>query len=73
MSPINNKPIASVVQGNVENLKECLEESQKAWEVWADIPAPQRGEIVRQIGDSLRANLNNLGKLVRIKILIYSK
>ena len=36
-SPVNNKPIASVVQGNVANLLECIEESQKAWEQWADV------------------------------------
>jgi aldehyde dehydrogenase family 7 protein A1 len=68
MSPINNKPIALVVQGNVTNLLECIDESEKAWQIWADMPAPQRGEIVRQIGDSLRTNLQSLGKLIALEM-----
>jgi len=68
ISPTNNKPIASVVQGNVSNLHECIEESKKAWEIWADMPAPARGEIVRQIGDSLREKLHPLGKLIALEM-----
>lgn len=30
------------------------------------MPAPQRGEIIRQVGDSLRVHLQSLGKLVRV-------
>jgi len=68
MSPVNNKPIASVVQGNVPNLLECIDESEKAWQIWADMPAPQRGEIIRQVGDSLRVNLQSLGKLIALEM-----
>ena len=35
--PSNNKPIAAVVQGNVKNFDTCVEESVKAWEIWADV------------------------------------
>jgi aldehyde dehydrogenase family 7 protein A1 len=45
INPANNKPIAAVIQGNVNNLLECIDESQKAWEIWAELPAPKRGEI----------------------------
>ena len=37
MCPANNKPIAAVAQGNVKNYEECIEEAQKAWEIWADV------------------------------------
>lgn len=40
--------------------------------MWADIPAPKRGEIVRQIGDALRSKLTLLGKLVSIEMGLYS-
>jgi len=33
--------------------------------MWSNVPAPKRGDIVRQIGDELRKNLQSLGKLVR--------
>ena len=41
-----------------------VETAQAAFAVWRHFPAPKRGEIVRQIGDALRANKANLGALV---------
>jgi aldehyde dehydrogenase family 7 protein A1 len=43
-------------------------EARKAWSTWADIPAPKRGEIVRQIGVALREKLEPLGKLVSMEM-----
>lgn len=60
--------IAEVRQGNFEDFETCVQEAEKAWQVWAEIPAPRRGEIVRQIGDALRQNLTNLGRLVSIEM-----
>lgn len=66
--PANNRPIASVIQGNTDDYKQCIEESVKAWELWSDITAPKRGEIVRQIGDSLRTFKEPLGKLISLEM-----
>jgi aldehyde dehydrogenase family 7 protein A1 len=60
--------IAEVKQGNVDDYTSCIQASQKAWEVWADLPAPRRGEIVRQIGDALRDKIQPLGKLVSVEM-----
>ncbi|CAF0974683.1 unnamed protein product [Brachionus calyciflorus] len=68
MCPANNKPIASVTQGTVQDYDSCVEESLKAWELWADVPAPKRGEIVRQIGDSLRKYKEPLGNLISLEM-----
>jgi aldehyde dehydrogenase (NAD+) len=38
--------------------------AQQAYKTWSKVPAPQRGEIVRQIGNSLREAKKDLGKLV---------
>lgn len=35
--PGNNRPIASVLQGNVDNYNQCVEESVNAWKIWADV------------------------------------
>ena len=66
--PANGKPIAQVTQGTVAEYNEAVEKSRKAWDIWADVPAPKRGEIVRQIGDALRAKLQPLGKLVAMEM-----
>ncbi len=38
--------------------------SQEVFEKWRMVPAPERGEIVRQIGLALREHKSDLGKLV---------
>ena len=66
--PANGRPIADVQQASVADYNTCVEEAQKAWSMWADLPAPRRGEIVRQIGDALRAKLTPLGQLVSLEM-----
>lgn len=46
----------------------CVTAAEQAWHEWAELPAPARGEIVRQIGDALREKLNPLGKLVSLEM-----
>ena len=67
-SPANNQEIASVRQGTLAEYDECVKASKAAWEVWADVPAPQRGEVVRQIGERLRTKLPLLGKLLAMEM-----
>ncbi|XP_065169766.1 putative aldehyde dehydrogenase family 7 member A1 homolog isoform X2 [Atheta coriaria] len=62
--PSNGQVIAEVKYGTASDYDSCVKASQKAWETWADMPIPARGEIVRQIGDALREKLVPLGKLV---------
>ncbi|KAK7086425.1 Alpha-aminoadipic semialdehyde dehydrogenase [Halocaridina rubra] len=66
--PANKRPIAQVQQGTVADLDSCVKAGQEAWQVWADMPAPARGEIVRQIGEALREKLEPLGKLVSLEM-----
>ena len=63
-SPINGKKMASVQLINDQDYDQAVQQAQKAFDEWKTIPAPQRGEIVRQIGVALRAHKNELGKLV---------
>uniref|UniRef100_A0A803VDQ2 Alpha-aminoadipic semialdehyde dehydrogenase n=1 Tax=Ficedula albicollis TaxID=59894 RepID=A0A803VDQ2_FICAL len=48
--------------------EETVKKAKEAWKVWADIPAPKRGEIVRQIGDALRQKIKVLGSLVSLEM-----
>ncbi|XP_059090365.1 alpha-aminoadipic semialdehyde dehydrogenase-like [Tigriopus californicus] len=66
--PANNRPIANVTTGSVDDYEKVVQAAEEAWEIWADLPVPKRGEIVRQIGDALREKLEPLGKLVSLEM-----
>jgi len=66
--PANNQPIAKVVQGTVDDYNKAVESCRAAYDVWCEVPAPQRGEIVRQIGHALREKKEQLGKLVSLEM-----
>lgn len=63
-SPVDGKLIASVQSGNRSDYDKVISAAQLAFGEWRKWPAPKRGEIVRQIGDSLRRLKEPLGKLV---------
>jgi len=64
ISPVDGKLIATVAITTSEEFEEVVKTAQKAFLTWRDIPAPKRGEIVRQIGEKLREKKEILGKLV---------
>ncbi|MCH7774792.1 MAG: aldehyde dehydrogenase family protein, partial [Bacteroidetes bacterium] len=63
-SPVNGKYIASVYQSSQKDYDNVIKTAQNAFEHWREVPAPQRGEIVRQIGLRLREYKEPLGNLV---------
>jgi len=63
-SPIDGNLIGSVKQASAQDYEKVMKAASKAFIEWRKIPAPKRGEVVRQIGDALRDNKESLGKLV---------
>ena len=63
-SPADGQLIASVESATAATYDEVVKKGQEAFNTWRMVPAPQRGEIVRQMGDELRKNKEHLGKLV---------
>ncbi|WP_374948739.1 aldehyde dehydrogenase family protein [Mucilaginibacter sp.] len=64
VSPVDGNRIATVKIATGADYNNVVETAQKAFKTWRTIPAPKRGEIVRQIGESLRQNKQQLGTLV---------
>ncbi len=64
ISPINGQVIAKVKQANADDYNKIVESAQKAFAIWREVPAPKRGEIVRQLGVALREKKDALGSLV---------
>ncbi|HPJ12176.1 MAG TPA: aldehyde dehydrogenase family protein [Caldisericia bacterium] len=67
-SPIDGQPLASIIQATTEDYSLVVEEAQKAFLQWRMIPAPQRGLIVRDIGNELRRFKQPLGTLISIEM-----
>lgn len=67
ISPIDESVIAEVSWCSDDQYEQVVEEAQKAFFEWRKVSAPQRGEIVRQIGESLRKHKEDLGRLVSLE------
>ena len=64
VSPADGSVIAHVRNANREEYETIISQAQESFLEWRKIPAPQRGEIVRQIGNAVREAKDDLGKLV---------
>lgn len=64
VSPVDGQTIAEVRVADQSNYDQIVEVAQQAFVQWRAVPAPKRGEIVRQLGNALRDKKSDLGKLV---------
>ena len=63
-SPVDGSLIAEVNSATNTEYEACIEKANDAFKSWRMVPAPKRGEIVRQFGELLREKKEDLGKLV---------
>lgn len=66
-SPIDGAALPLPEAIGVEQARAAIAASSQAFAAWRSVPAPLRGELVRQYGDCLRAQKNELGRLVTIE------
>ena len=64
VSPVDGKLIATVQSTDEKNFLKVVDISKKAFDQWRLVPAPKRGEVVRQVGEALRRKKEALGMLV---------
>jgi aldehyde dehydrogenase (NAD+) len=67
LNPATGEVIARVVSASAADYGRAAESSAQAFRKWRLVPAPQRGEIVRQIGQALREQKDDLGLLVTLE------
>ncbi|MEP0860640.1 MAG: aldehyde dehydrogenase family protein [Ignavibacterium sp.] len=67
-SPATGEYIASVYQASDADYEKVIKTAEEAFKYWRKVPAPKRGEIVRQIGDKLRKYKQDLGQLVSFEM-----
>ena len=63
-SPVDGQLIGTVVSSDKSAYDTVVKKAEEAFTLWRMIPAPKRGEIIRQVGDALRVKKEPLGKLV---------
>lgn len=66
-TPIDGSEIANVYCHQVSDVDKMVEQSQAAFLQWRKTPAPVRGELVRLLGEELRAAKEDLGALVTLE------
>jgi len=63
-SPVDGNEIGQIQSIESSDFDKIVYQAQEAFHIWRSVPAPQRGEIVRQFGDELRHYKESLGTLV---------
>ena len=67
-NPSNGELIASVYNCSSEEYIEIVKKSNEAFLEWRKVPAPERGQFIRNIGNALRDNKDALGSLVALEM-----
>ncbi|MEO8659677.1 MAG: aldehyde dehydrogenase family protein [Bryobacteraceae bacterium] len=67
-NPATGEELARVKQAGPSDYETVVASAAEAFARWRLVPAPKRGEIVREIGDELRIHKNDLGALVSLEM-----
>jgi len=67
-SPIDGRPLATLDEATVGDAKATIGRAHAAFLKWRSVPGPRRGELVRLLGQELRAAKAELGRLVTIEV-----
>jgi aldehyde dehydrogenase (NAD+) len=66
-SPITGEVVAMVAEADADDCARAIDRAHEAFLAWRAVPAPRRGELVRLLGEELRAAKSDLGLLVTIE------
>jgi aldehyde dehydrogenase (NAD+) len=68
ISPIDGRILAKIRQVDSAGYDKVSQTAQAAFMQWRDVPAPNRGEVVRRIGDAFRERKKDLGALISLEM-----
>ena len=67
-NPTTGDPIARIVQASSETYEKVISTATSAFSTWREVPAPKRGEVVRDLGNAVRELKDPLGDLVSLEM-----
>jgi aldehyde dehydrogenase (NAD+) len=68
INPTTGEVLAEVNCATTKSYEKAVVDAEKAFETWRMVPAPERGEMVRQIGNAFREHKEALGKLISLEV-----
>ena len=68
LNPSTGEIIASVYESTTEDYNAIVKKSLEAYDEWRKVPAPLRGQLVREMGEALRDYKDPLGSLVALEM-----
>jgi aldehyde dehydrogenase (NAD+) len=68
ISPATGQVIAKVHCATEADYEQVIKDSEAAYKLWREVPAPKRGEAVRLVGEELRKHKDDLGSLVSLEM-----
>jgi aldehyde dehydrogenase (NAD+) len=66
-TPVDGREIAMVPMHSVGDAEAAIAKAVEAFRIWRTVPAPRRGELVRLLGEELRQEKENLGRLITLE------
>ena len=67
-SPVTGKEIGQLKEHSADDAKAAIDKAHEAFLTWRNVPAPKRGELIRLLGEELRAGKAALGRLVSVEV-----
>ncbi|HCU5989313.1 TPA: aldehyde dehydrogenase family protein [Legionella pneumophila] len=67
-NPSTGNKLAEIATCTIDDYEQVMQRAEQAAQAWRKVPAPKRGEIIRQIGQALRENKDSLGSLVSLEM-----
>jgi aldehyde dehydrogenase (NAD+) len=67
-SPTTGQPLASVVLDDAAVYEKAVASAVEGFKRWREVPAPERGQVVRAIGEAFRTHKAALGELISIEV-----
>ncbi|HJS74462.1 MAG TPA: aldehyde dehydrogenase family protein [Vicinamibacteria bacterium] len=68
LNPTTGEPIAKILQATPAIYEKVASTAAKAFESWREVPAPKRGQVIRDLGDALRERKEPLGDLISLEM-----
>ena len=68
LNPTTGEPIAKIIQATPAIYEKVASTAARAFESWREVPAPKRGQVIRDLGDALRELKEPLGDLISLEM-----